>query len=133
MIVHENHLPADDSHEICLIRYFWKSRKSLSYRLLQNIGAALRVKSSTYLTVIRPPSRSNWTKWGRKGSNCFPSAVHTRFSKETYSNLLNLYSWCLLMVEWLCLAVPRGCLRFVIVVFPDHTHLLFVIFQGSRV
>ena len=23
--------------------------------------------------------------------------------------------------------VPRGCLRFVIVVFPDHTHLLFLI------
>ena len=22
--------------------------------------------------------------------------------------------------------VPRGCLRFVIVVFPDHTHLLFL-------
>ena len=29
------------------------------------------------------------------------------------------------MVEWLFLAVPLGCLRFVIVVFPDHTHLLF--------
>ena len=29
------------------------------------------------------------------------------------------------MVERLFLAVPRGCLRFVIVVFPDHTHLLF--------
>ena len=39
--------------------------------------------------------------------------------------LLNLSSWCLVMVEWLFLAVPRGCLRFVIVVFPDHTYLLF--------
>ena len=39
--------------------------------------------------------------------------------------LLNLSSWCLLMVERLFLAVPRGCLHFVIVVFPDHTHLLF--------
>ena len=28
------------------------------------------------------------------------------------------------MVERLFLAVPRGCLQFVIVVFPDHTHLL---------
>ena len=36
--------------------------------------------------------------------------------------LLNLSSWCLVMVERLFLAVPRGCLRFVIVVFPDHTH-----------
>ena len=39
--------------------------------------------------------------------------------------LLNLSTWCLLMVERLFLAVPQGCLRFVIVVFPDHTHLLF--------
>ena len=30
------------------------------------------------------------------------------------------------MVEQLFLAVPRGCLRFVIVVFPDHTHLIFL-------
>ena len=40
--------------------------------------------------------------------------------------LLDLSSWCLLMVERLFLAVPRVCLRFVIVVFPDHTHLLFL-------
>ena len=39
--------------------------------------------------------------------------------------LLYLSSWCLLMVERLFLVVPQGCLRFVIVVFPDHTHLLF--------
>ena len=41
--------------------------------------------------------------------------------------LLNLSSWCLVMVERLFLTVPRGCLQFVIVVFPDHTHLLFSI------
>ena len=40
--------------------------------------------------------------------------------------LLNLSSWCLVMVKRLFLAVPRGCLQFVIVVFPDHTHLLFM-------
>ena len=44
--------------------------------------------------------------------------------------LLNLSSWCLVMVERLFLAVPRGCLQFVIVVFPDHTHLLF--FSGPN-
>ena len=38
--------------------------------------------------------------------------------------LLNLSSWCLVMVEWLFLAVAWGCLQFVIVVFPDHTHSL---------
>ena len=40
--------------------------------------------------------------------------------------LLNLSSWCIVMVERLFLAVPQGCLQFVIVVFPDHTHLLFL-------
>ena len=41
--------------------------------------------------------------------------------------LLNLSSWCLVMVERLFLAVSQGCLRSVIVVFPDHTHLLFLV------
>ena len=40
--------------------------------------------------------------------------------------LLKLSSWCLVMVERLFLAVPRGCLRFLIVVFPGHTHLLLL-------
>ena len=40
--------------------------------------------------------------------------------------LLILSSWCLAMVEGLFLTMPQGCLRFVIVVFPDHTHLLFL-------
>ena len=39
--------------------------------------------------------------------------------------LLGLSSWCLVMVEGLFLAVLWGCLRFVIVVFPD-THLRFL-------
>ena len=40
--------------------------------------------------------------------------------------LLYLSSWCLVMVERLFLAVPWGCLQFVIMVFPDHTHLLLL-------
>ena len=47
--------------------------------------------------------------------------------KRELVDLLNFSSWCLVMVERLFLAVPRGCLRFVMVVFPDHTHLLFLI------
>ena len=39
--------------------------------------------------------------------------------------LLSLSSWCLVMVVWFFLAVQWACLRFLIVVFPDHTHLLF--------
>ena len=46
--------------------------------------------------------------------------------------LLNLSSWCLVMVERLFLAVPRGSLQFVIVVFPDHTHLLFLNSLGHQ-
>ena len=46
--------------------------------------------------------------------------------------LLNLSSWCLVMVVRLFLAMPRGCLRFVIVVFPDHTHLLFCTYLYSH-
>ena len=41
--------------------------------------------------------------------------------------LLNLSSWCPVMFERLFLTVPQGCLRFVVVVFPDHTHLLFLV------
>ena len=47
--------------------------------------------------------------------------------KREQVDLLNLSSWCLVMVEWLFLAVSWGCLPFVIVVFPVHTHLLLLI------
>ena len=40
--------------------------------------------------------------------------------------LLGLSSWCLVIVVWLFLAVPWVCLQFVVVVFPDHTHLLLL-------
>ena len=58
--------------------------------------------------------------------------VHSRIAiilmgKRELIALLNLSSWGLVMVELLFLAVSRGCLRFVIVVFPDHTHLLFLV------
>ena len=43
--------------------------------------------------------------------------------------LLKLSYWCLVMVERLFLAVTQGCLRFVIVVFPDHTNLQVANFQ----
>ena len=43
--------------------------------------------------------------------------------------LLNLSSWCLVMVEWLFLTVPWG-LQFVIVVFPHQTHYFSLTFSG---
>ena len=59
---------------------------------------------------------------------CFPLLyVHSSFAiilmgKRELVALLSLSSWCLVVVVWLFLAVPWGCLQFVIVVFPDHTH-----------
>ena len=46
--------------------------------------------------------------------------------KRELVSLLNLSTWCLVMFERLFLGEPQGCLQFVIVVFPDHTHLLFL-------
>ena len=40
--------------------------------------------------------------------------------------LLSLSSWCPVIVVWLFLPVPWVCLQFVRLVFPDHTHLLFL-------
>ena len=42
--------------------------------------------------------------------------------------VLSLSSWCLVIVLWLFLAVPWVSLQFVIMVFPDHTHLLFSLY-----
>ena len=39
--------------------------------------------------------------------------------------LLCLSSWCLMIVVLPLLPVPWVCLQFVVVVFPDRTHLLF--------
>ena len=55
------------------------------------------------------------------------SIANILMGKKELIALLNLSSWCLVMVERLFLTVPRGCLQFVIVVFPDHTHLLFLV------
>ena len=51
--------------------------------------------------------------------------VHSSFAiismgKRELVTLLCLSSWCLVIVVWLFLTVPRVCLLFV--VFPDHTH-----------
>ena len=41
--------------------------------------------------------------------------------------VFSLSSWCLVIVVWRFLKMPWVCLQFVIVVFPDHTHLLFLL------
>ena len=42
--------------------------------------------------------------------------------------LLSMSSSCLVIVVWLFLTLSWVCLKFVIVVFPDYTHLLFLLF-----
>ena len=54
-----------------------------------------------------------------------PSIAIILMGKRELVALLYLSSCYLMMVERLFLAVPWGCLQFVIVVFPDHTHLIF--------
>ena len=56
-----------------------------------------------------------------------PSIAIILMGKRELVALLNLSSWCLVMVKRLFLAVPQGCLRFVILLFHDHTQLLFFI------
>ena len=57
--------------------------------------------------------------------NVHSSIAIILMGKRELVALLNLSSWCLVMVEWRFLAVPRDCLRFAIVVFPDHTYLQY--------
>ena len=56
---------------------------------------------------------------------CAHSSFAIYIGKRSLVILLYLSSWCLVIVVWLILAVPRICLQFVIGVFPDHNHLLF--------
>ena len=60
------------------------------------------------------------------------SIAITLMGKRKLVALLNLSSWCLVVIDRLFLAVPRDCLRFVNVVFPDHTHLLFLTIEDSN-
>ena len=62
--------------------------------------------------------------------------VHSSFAIILMGNrelvaLLSLTIWCLVIFVWLFLAVPQVCLRFVIVVFPEDTHLLFLLVKGA--
>ena len=59
--------------------------------------------------------------------NVHSSIAIILMGKRELVALLNLSSWCLVMVEWLSLAVLSGYLRIVTVVYPDHTHLLFLL------
>ena len=63
--------------------------------------------------------------------------VHSSFAiismgKRELAALLCLSSWCLVIVVWPFLAMPRVCLQSVNMAFPNHTHLLFSIFFAHQ-
>ena len=69
--------------------------------------------------------------------SCTLLYVHSSFAiilmwKRELVALLSFPSLCLVIVVWLLLAVPWVCLQFVIVVFPEHIHLLFLCKLPSR-
>ena len=62
---------------------------------------------------------------------CAFHCVHFSFAiilmgKRELVALLCLSSWCLMIVVWHFLKMPQVYLQFVIVVFPDHIHLVFL-------
>ena len=62
---------------------------------------------------------------------CALHCVHSCYAiismgKRELVALLCLSSWGLVIVVWLFLTMPWVCLQFLIVVFPDHTHLITV-------
>ena len=69
---------------------------------------------------------------------CALLCVHSSFAiismgKRKLVALLSLSSWCLVIVVSLFLTMPRVCLQFFIVVFPDHTHLLFLVYRAYKI
>ena len=64
---------------------------------------------------------------GEHGMEMYRTPVKQKSAVATMIHgCISLYSWCLLMVVCLFLAVPWVCLLFVIVVFPDHAHILIL-------
>ena len=68
---------------------------------------------------------------------CALRCVHSSFvsiliGKRELVALPFLSFWCLVIVLWLFLTGSRVVLQFVIVVFPDPTHLLLTIILSQR-
>ena len=91
------------------------------------MGQNLRISTFDFLFIVTPiVGVCNCSMFCCTLLYVHSSIAIILMGKRELIALLNLSSWCPVMVEWLFLAEPRGCLQFVIVVFPDHTHLLFL-------
>ena len=74
----------------------------------------------------------NWSMFCCTLLYVHPSIAIILMGRRELVALLNLSSWCLVMVEWLFLAVPWSCLRFVIVVFLIiHTYYFLLLMMCS--
>ena len=88
MILHENRLPADDSHEISfLICYFWKSVKIRNCHLLQIIGGALRVDILQVTKVMIHP----WSSFQKLPSDWQKKIEHYCVNSKKYSPKFSKY------------------------------------------
>ena len=99
MILHENCLPADDSHEIsCLICYFWKSGKIWKCRLLQIIGDAVMLYGLSINTVtqILVPYCIVLDKVSQRNNSKIINAKVIVLTLCTSTNL----NWCLYGFSW---------------------------------
>ena len=67
--------------------------------------------------------------WLRKSCDISTCDLSPEGNPEKYrrpmKSAISMVQFIFFRVERLFLTVPWGCLQFVIVVFPDHTHLLF--------
>ena len=94
--------------------------------------AAVRSKVVVLLLFIRCCSIMGFCSCSTCMCCCALLSVHSTFAniligKRKLIALLRLSSWCDVAVVCIFLLVPRVCLLFVIDLFPDHTHLLFII------
>ena len=107
--------------------------KSARLRLYSIMGKFNSCSLSLYDKCLRVKSIlvDCYSRWGGF-CNCYmfccallcvhSSSVILSMGKRELVALLCLSSWCLVIIVWLFLTMPRVCLQFVIVVFPDPSH-----------
>ena len=107
----------------------WRLRKWAKVQTKEHRSSQVWIKLREYvdfLFIVTPiVGVCNWSMFCCTLLYVHSSIAIILMGKRELVALLNLSSWFLVMVEWLYFAVPWGCLRFVIVVFPVHTHFFF--------
>ena len=98
----------------------------------QNLGRRFGTSKMHLSPPPPPPSGFGCCPFQGRGSVNVDSLliVHSSFAiismgKRELVALLCLSSWCPMIVVWFFFTMPWVCMQFVIVVFLDHTHLLF--------